>query len=247
MKNQIISQCFWYGKLHSLCLYGNYILFLNLEDDRLFSNRNIEILRQIYEIYLEKIQPKWRIYIFLDEIQLIEWWESFIRTIYEQNNDIEIFLTWSNSYLLSSEISSSLSWRFIEFKIFLLGFKKYYVLNLWIREVEKINFDNDLSKKIENLVFLKLMQDNKKMYYWQDDKQKEIDFIVQNNTNFDKYQIVWNLTIENKDRKLWNFVLWSKYINWENFLITLGNSEELEYKWTRIKKINIVQWLLKIK
>ena len=321
----------------------NNILFLNLEDDRLYGNRNIEILREIYEVYLEKIQPIWKIYIFLDEIQLVKWWETFIRTLYEKGDNIEIFLTGSNSDLLSSEISSSLSGRFIEFKIYPLdfkeylefnslnisssidlikhrrevnihfdkylkfwglpeilelkneeqirwylkgifikivvddivkrfsirniellellnkylltniwwilsykkientiksywynishqtlveyidyikkgfiiysiskfdwkiknifnNFKKYYTLDLGIREVEKINFDNDITKKLENLVFLKLLQEDKKIYYWQDDKQKEIDFIVINNKQYDKYQVVSHITIENKNR-----------------------------------------------
>jgi len=373
--------------LNTKLIPKNNIFFLNLEDDRLYNNRNIKTLRLIYETYVDNINPKWKVYIFLDEIQLIEWWESFIRTIYEKNNDIEIFLTGSNSDLLSSEISSSLSGRFIEFKIFPLdfkeflefnsltikneldyirnkkeinvlfyryikfwwlpeilelnndeqvigylksvfvkivvddivkrfsirniellellnkylltniwwilsykkienairsywynishltlteyisyikkwfiiydiskfdwkiksifnNFKKYYVLDLWIREVEKINFDNDLSSKLENLVFMNLLQWDNKMYYGQDDKQKEIDFIVLNNNQFDKYQIVSNLTQLNKDRELWNFVLWSKYISWKNYLITLDDSENIEYKWVKIEKINIIKWLL---
>jgi len=365
------------------------ILFINLEDDRLFWNRNVKNLRQIYETYLENMRPKWKIYIFFDEIQVIKWWESFIRTLYEQNNDIEIFLTGSNSDLLSSEISSSLSWRFLEFKIYPLDFKeylyfhnlninsknkylknkieikslfnkylkywwlpeileinneeqiemylewifnkividdivkrfnirnvelielinkylitniswilsykniensikhyshnishttltdyinyikkwfiiydiwkfdwkiksifdtykKYYVLDLWIREVKKLNSTNDLSKKIENLVFMKLLQDDEKIYYWQDDKQKEIDFITKNKNKFDKYQVISYLNPKNINRELWNFRLSDKYIKWDNFLITIENSEILDYKWTKINKINIIEWLLGI-
>lgn len=368
----------------------NNIMFINLEDDRLYWKRTVETLRKIYETYLLKLKPTWRIYIFLDEIQLIKWWESFVRTIYEQNQDIEIFLTWSNSDLLSSEISSSLSWRFIEFNIFPLdfkeylefkwyiienefdlikykkeiedlfdnyvkfwwlpetlelkndeqiiwylkwvfnkiiiddivkrfsirniellellnkylitniwwilsykkienslksywynismqtlkdyidfimkwfivydvnkfdwkiknifnNFKKYYVLDLWIREVEKINFDSDLSKKLENLVFLKLIMAKKKVFYWQDDKAKEIDFIVSENDLFHKYQIALNLTSENEARELWNFVILNKYISWENFLITTDDFNDfIEYKSVKIKRINIINFLLDI-
>jgi len=125
------------------------------------------------------------------------------------------------------------------------NFKKYYVLDLWIREVEKINFDSDLSKKIENLVFMKLFEKGNKLYYWQDESGKEIDFIVLNNDKFDKYQVITNLTSENESCELWNFVLWSKYINWANFLITTDNSTEaLFYKSVQIKKINIINFLL---
>jgi len=127
----------------------NNIIFLNLEDDRLYWNRNIETLREIYETYLIQLKPIWKIYLFLDEIQLIQWWESFIRTIYEQNEDIEIFLTGSNSDLLSNEISSSLSWRFIEFTIFPLDFWEYLQFN-WLKISNKI----DLIKYKKEIVIL---------------------------------------------------------------------------------------------
>lgn len=118
-------------------------------------------------------------------------------------------------------------------------------MDLWIRDVEKINFDNDLSKKIENLVFVKLIMWDNKVYYWQDESWKEIDFIVQNNEQFDKYQVVLNLTIENQQRELWNFVLWSKYIDWNNFIITLDSDVEvIDYKNIKINKVNIINFLL---
>ena len=127
----------------------NNILFINLEDDRLYSDRNVKILREIYEVYYNSFKPEWKVYIFLDEIQLIKWWESFVRTIYEENNNVEFFLTWSNSDLLSSEISSSLSGRFIEFKIYPLDFKEY----LYFNSIE-IKSDVDYLKNKKQIITL---------------------------------------------------------------------------------------------
>ena len=104
---------------------------------------------------------------------------------------------------------------------------------------------NRFIKKIENLVFIKLIQDGNKVYYWQDDKRKEIDFIVPDKKNFHKYQVSYNLTPENSVRELSSFVLTSKYIFGNNYLLTLDeNEEDFVYKLVNIKKVNIIKRLL---
>jgi predicted AAA+ superfamily ATPase len=63
--------------------------------------------------------------IVFDEIQKINKWDKFIRTLYEKDTDIEIILTGSNSEMLSSELSSNLSGRFIEFNVTPFSFSEY--------------------------------------------------------------------------------------------------------------------------
>lgn len=82
-------------------------------------------------------------YIFIDEVQLIINWERTINPIYSKFNNIDIFLSGSNSKMLSSELSTLLSWRYIEFHI--LPFSYYEFL-----EYNKLKNDfNNFKKYIE--------------------------------------------------------------------------------------------------
>ena len=66
-----------------------------------------------------------RILLIFDEIQHVPQWDKLIRTLYEKERDIEIFLTGSNSELLSSELGSNLAGRFVEFHLLPFSFKEF--------------------------------------------------------------------------------------------------------------------------
>lgn len=101
-------------------------LYINFEDYRLENFTTNRHLESIYSCFKENSgNKKGRKIIAFDEIQKIDRWEKFIRTLYEKESDIEIFLTGSNSQLLSSELSSALSGRFIEFRLFPFSFCEY--------------------------------------------------------------------------------------------------------------------------
>ena len=94
------------------------IFYLNLEHP--FFNQfkdNVNYLDEIYGIFKKNTNPKKKIYVFLDEIQFFTDWQVFIKKLYELN-EAKIFLTGSNSKLLSSELSSMLSGRNISVNIF---------------------------------------------------------------------------------------------------------------------------------
>ncbi|MBC8434055.1 MAG: ATP-binding protein [Desulfobacterales bacterium] len=63
-------------------------------------------------------------YLFIDEIQEIETWERAVNSIFSEGK-VDIFITGSNARLLSSELATLLSGRFVEFHIFSLGFQEY--------------------------------------------------------------------------------------------------------------------------
>ena len=101
------------------------IIYLNFEDDRLFPLRleHLDlILEGFYELYPAKRDEK--IYLFLDEVQVVEGWELYIRRIYDTLN-VGIFVTGSSAKLLSSEIATSLRGRTISFEIFPFSFAEY--------------------------------------------------------------------------------------------------------------------------
>lgn len=100
------------------------ILFLNFDDERLqFDKDSFDNILQAYRELYPNIQLK-DIYIFFDEIQMADGWESFIRRIYEKDCK-HIFITGSNSYMLSSELSTSLRGRCLQYEEFPLSFKEF--------------------------------------------------------------------------------------------------------------------------
>lgn len=79
------------------------------------------------ELYLElksKILQSKKIYLFLDEIQEIEGWEKVVNTL-ASAFDVDIYITGSNSRMMSSEISTYLTGRYITFHIYTLSFEEY--------------------------------------------------------------------------------------------------------------------------
>ena len=73
------------------------VLYVNFEDVR-FGEFNLELLNQIYEVYLEYAQPANKQYVFLDEVQKIKGWEKFARTLHELKK-AQVFVSGSNSKL----------------------------------------------------------------------------------------------------------------------------------------------------
>ena len=79
------------------------------------------------ELYLElksKIIQSTKTYLFLDEIQEIEGWEKVVNTL-ASDFDVDIYITGSNSRMMSSEISTYLTGRYITFHIYTLSFEEY--------------------------------------------------------------------------------------------------------------------------
>lgn len=93
------------------------IFYLNFENDLLSGIKNVTDLRFVWEMYIREIADlKNPLYIIWDEIQLVEQWEKLVRSLYEQGK-YNIFLSGSNSQLLSGELSSSLSGRSLQLEV----------------------------------------------------------------------------------------------------------------------------------
>ncbi|WP_321517153.1 ATP-binding protein [uncultured Bacteroides sp.] len=102
------------------------ILFLNFDDERLQFDREgfDEILDAYRELYADI--PMNEVYIFFDEIQMADSWEQFVRRVYDQETR-NLFITGSNSKMLSSEIATSLRGRTLQFEVFPLSFKEFCI------------------------------------------------------------------------------------------------------------------------
>ena len=80
--------------------------------------------KRLYEMLKTKLSDTERTYIFLDEVQEISSWEKTVNSINTDFN-VDIYVTGSNSRMLSSEISTYLTGRYVSFRIFTLSFEEY--------------------------------------------------------------------------------------------------------------------------
>lgn len=102
------------------------IVYVNFEDERLLEITSDD-LNTILEIGLELSGTENKPYLFLDEIQIIDGWEKFVRRIADMKYKINI--TGSNSKMLSSEIASTLGGRFVIMNIYPYSFAEYLIAN----------------------------------------------------------------------------------------------------------------------
>ncbi len=100
------------------------ILFFNFEDERFELNQeSLDLILQAYMELYPEIEME-NVYLFFDEIQNVEGWEKFVRRVYDAVSQ-NIFITGSNSKLLSREIATSLRGRTISYEVFPLSFSEY--------------------------------------------------------------------------------------------------------------------------
>ncbi len=120
------------------------ILFVNLEDPRFIGLLSLELLENIKESFLEYLSPKDKPYIFLDEIQNISNWEKWVNKEYELKLS-NVIISGSNSSMLSSEIASTISGRYLEVDVYPLSFKEF----LEFKDIKIQKKLDIISKKIE--------------------------------------------------------------------------------------------------
>lgn len=103
------------------------IIYLNFEDDRLLplDGKELSSLLDVYR-QLYKSNQKQPLYLFFDEIQNVPNWEKTVRRFYETEKTVKLFLTGSNSRMLSSDIATSLRGRMLTFRVYPLSFKEYW-------------------------------------------------------------------------------------------------------------------------
>jgi predicted AAA+ superfamily ATPase len=104
------------------------VIYINFEDERLTPGKGqLDYILQAYqELYPKQDQAE--CYFFFDEVQNIEGWEKFIRRVYDTVSK-NIYITGSNSRLLSTEIATELRGRTISYTLYPLGFEEYLRFN----------------------------------------------------------------------------------------------------------------------
>lgn len=97
------------------------IIYIDLDSRK---NRNIKTADALEALIESQTTPKEKIYLFIDEIQNVDSFEEVING-YRTDGGYSIFITGSNSYLLSGELSTKLIGRYIEFELYTLSFDEY--------------------------------------------------------------------------------------------------------------------------
>lgn len=122
------------GKSTLLLMFRDYLLANGVKEENIvhinFESAkydDIKDYKDLYKYIEDKVKDE-KIYLLLDEIQSVSSWERAIN-FFKVDFNMDIYITGSNAYLLSSELSTLLSGRYIEIKMYPLSFKEFLVFN----------------------------------------------------------------------------------------------------------------------
>lgn len=118
------------GKSSLMKLMAEHLRENGVADDQIlemnFESMSIPEMdaRGFYEYVKARICPNKRTYLFFDEVQKVPGWENAVNS-FRVDFDCDIYITGSNAYLLSSELSTYLSGRYVEIKVLPLSFREF--------------------------------------------------------------------------------------------------------------------------
>ncbi len=104
---------------------NDHIIWINFE---YIEYENLKNYKELNKYIKEKIKDENKYYIFLDEIQKVDKFEEVVNSIRASIKNVSIFITGSNSKLLSQELSTVLSGRYVLFNIYPLSYKEFVKL-----------------------------------------------------------------------------------------------------------------------
>ena len=118
------------GKSTLFKLFINYLKENNIKDDQIIYinlediSYDFKDYKELYNYINKKINSNQKYYIFLDEVQNVKFFQKAVDSLYIKTN-VDVYITGSNAYLLSGELATLLSGRYIEIKMLPLSFKEY--------------------------------------------------------------------------------------------------------------------------
>ncbi|EKD66202.1 MAG: hypothetical protein ACD_49C00060G0044 [uncultured bacterium (gcode 4)] len=226
------------------------ILYINLEYEDFSFIKTKDDLNTVLNLYIKENKINSKFFIFIDEIQEIAGWEKFINSIRADHTiEVEIYITWSNSSLLSSELSTYLSWRYITFNIFPFSFEEYlnfknltknkqnfidYINFSWIPEVYNLPNKELQRNFISSLKDTIILKDLVKRYSIKEvDLLEKIFYFLSSN--------IWNLfsinAISRKLKSEWINIsptTLSNYLRYLQNILVFYWVDRYDLKWKRI-------------
>ena len=119
------------GKSTLFELYQDYLRADGITDEQIVSVNledgefgDIETSKQLYAYVKDRLLPDKKMYVFLDEVQRVGGFQKAVDSLYIKKN-CDVYITGSNAYLLSGELATLLSGRYVEIKMLPLSFREY--------------------------------------------------------------------------------------------------------------------------
>ena len=122
-------------------IQSEQILIVNFES---FLFSDFKTAKSLYQYVSDKIEKGRRFYLLLDEIQEVVQWEMAVNSLLV-DFDVDIYLTGSNSHLLSSELSTFLAGRYVQIPVFTLSYNEY--LNFSKEQISGNKSDDNLFRR----------------------------------------------------------------------------------------------------
>ncbi|MGM9939361.1 MAG: ATP-binding protein [Catenibacterium mitsuokai] len=120
------------GKSTILKLYQEYLLNNGIDPSQIISinfeeleYEDLQDYKKLYQYIKDRLVENKMMYIFLDEIQNVPSYEKVVDSLHVKEN-IDIYITGSNSYIFSGQLATYLSGRYIEIPVLPLSFKEVY-------------------------------------------------------------------------------------------------------------------------
>lgn len=130
------------------------IIFLDLDSNAYRKIKSADQLESIIDSFGE---IKGRKYLFIDEIQNVKDFEEVVNA-YRGSGEYSVFITGSNSYLLSGELATKLTGRYVEFELFPLSFEEYLDMKAFLGKEVNANLLIELNNYLQEGGFPKTMQ-----------------------------------------------------------------------------------------
>lgn len=137
-------------------IQSDNVVYINFED---FKFNNLKTAKDLNEYVLDRVTEE-KYYLFFDEIQVVEEWELAINS-FRSTLDASIFITGSNSKLLSGELATNLAGRYVSFEVHPFSFNEYLQLAdnnnvddnfndylIWGGMPQIISFENKTEKRV---------------------------------------------------------------------------------------------------
>jgi len=207
--------------------------YINFDDDRL-NNFTIDDFEKLYEVFIELFDLESTFY--FDEIQNIKGWEKFVRRLNDYSN--KIYITGSNANLLSKELGTHLTGRYISLELYPISFKEFldynkYKLNkndFYNRE-KSVQIKKYFNQYIKNGGFLKYLQTKDKDFFKTlYDNILYRDIISRYNISYEKsikdifYYLVSNISKEFSYSNLKNITTIANITTVKDYISYLENS-----------------------
>lgn len=198
------------------------IVFLNFDDKA--KTYNINTWKDIVD-YVNEKRKETKCYVFLDEIQEIENWEIACKSL--RNENCSVFITGSNSKLLSKEFTKELSGRYVAFNIRPFVYK------------EILEYANELNKKITEIDYLIYGGFPKRIEYDSEDDIRTYLFNINETIVVNDIINRYKIKKENEFKKFVNYVLLSN----SRMYSALNISNVLKLQGTNITSMTVQKWV----